>query len=99
MYTNLARCPVVPHPAPDLVRHERRGGRLRGVPAAAAVLAMLLSASPSFAQADLAGTWTLDQTGGRAGGRGGVPGFPLATTLVIKVSPTEVIVDSNTAQA
>jgi hypothetical protein len=52
------------------------------------------------AQANLAGTWTLDQSAGRGGGRGaGVPGFPLATTLVIKVSPSEVIVDSNTGSA
>ncbi len=53
-----------------------------------------------LAQATLAGTWALDQSAGRGGGRGGgVPGFPLATTLVIKVSPTEVIVDSNTGSA
>jgi hypothetical protein len=54
-----------------------------------------------LAQAGLAGTWTLDQSAGRGGGGrgGGVPGFPLATTLDIKVSPTEVIVDSNTGSA
>jgi hypothetical protein len=54
----------------------------------------------SFAQASLAGTWTLDQPAGRGGGRGGgVPGFPLATTLVITVSPADVSVDSNTGSA
>jgi hypothetical protein len=57
-------------------------------------------AGAAFAQANLAGTWTLDQSAGRSGGRGGgVPGFPLATTLVIKVSPTEVTVDGNTGSA
>jgi hypothetical protein len=54
----------------------------------------------TLAQANLAGTWSLDQSAGRGGGRGGgVPGFPLATKLVIKVSPTEVTVDSDTGSA
>ena len=61
---------------------------------------LLVLSADAFAQANLAGTWTLDQSPGRGGGRGGaVPGFPLATTLVIKVSPTEVTVDSNTGSA
>lgn len=52
------------------------------------------------AQAGLAGTWTLDESSaGRGGGRGGVPGFPLATTLVVKVAPSEVTIDSNTGSA
>jgi hypothetical protein len=63
-----------------------------------AACALVLIADVS-AQAGLAGTWMLDQSGGGRGGRGGVPGFPLATTLVIKVTPTEVIVDSNTGSA
>jgi hypothetical protein len=63
---------------------------------------VVLSALPADAgaQANLAGTWALDQSAARGGGRGGgVPGFPLATTLVIKVSATEVTVDSNTGSA
>jgi hypothetical protein len=52
-----------------------------------------------LAQANLAGTWMLDEPAARGGGRGGVPGFPLATTLVVKVSPSEVVVDSNTGSA
>jgi hypothetical protein len=52
---------------------------------------------------DLAGTWVLDESSrpeGRGGARGGgVPGFPLASQLVIKVSPTEVTVDSDTGSA
>ncbi|MGH9202535.1 MAG: hypothetical protein ACRD2A_15025 [Vicinamibacterales bacterium] len=49
----------------------------------------------------LAGTWAVDQTAtGASGGRGaGVPGFPLATQLVITVSPAEVVVDSDTGSA
>jgi hypothetical protein len=54
----------------------------------------------------LAGVWILDESGAAAGGRGGggrggggVPGFPLATQLVVKVSPTEVTVDSDTGSA
>jgi hypothetical protein len=63
-----------------------------------------LCVTSSFAQApaSLAGTWKLaTPSEGREGGRGGggVPGFPLATTLVIKVSPTEVVVDSDTGSA
>ena len=54
------------------------------------------------AQPELAGSWTLDDAGTGGGGRGGggrgggVPGFPLANQLVIKVLPSEVIVDSDT---
>lgn len=48
--------------------------------------------------AGLAGTWTLDPAS-KPGGRGGVPGFPLATVLVIKVSLTDVTVDSDTGSA
>jgi hypothetical protein len=52
----------------------------------------------------LAGSWALAEDGGgrggRAGGRGGgIPGVPLATEVVIKVSPTEVTVDTNTGSA
>jgi hypothetical protein len=68
-----------------------------------AVALTTLSVAPSLAQApaSLAGTWKLATPAeGREGrGAGGVPGFPLATTLVIKVSPTEVVVDSDTGSA
>lgn len=51
--------------------------------------------------ASLAGTWKLDESAaGRGGGRGGgVPGFPLATQLIVKVSPTQVTIDSDTGSA
>jgi hypothetical protein len=68
-----------------------------------AVALTTLSGASFFAQApaSLAGTWKLaTPADGREGrGAGGVPGFPLATTLVIKVSPTEVVVDSDTGSA
>ena len=68
-----------------------------------AVALTMLSVTLSFAQApaSLAGTWKLATPAeGREGrGGGGVPGFPLATTLVIKVSPAEVVIDSDTGSA
>jgi hypothetical protein len=68
---------------------------------ALALTTLLVTPSAAQAPASLAGTWTLaTPTTGREGrGGGGVPGFPLATTLVIKVSPTEVVVDSDTGSA
>jgi hypothetical protein len=63
-----------------------------------ALLAALETAAVQ--SASLAGTWTLDQGARGGGGRGGgVPGFPLASQLVIEVSPTEVVVDSDTGSA
>ena len=51
--------------------------------------------------AALAGAWTLQQEpGARGGGRGGgIPGVPIATQLIIKVSPADVTVDTNTGSA
>ena len=69
--------------------------------ALAITLALGLSGQ-AFAQGNpgLAGTWTLDPASKGGGGRGGgVPGFPLATQLVIKMSPAEVTVDSDTGSA
>lgn len=59
------------------------------------------AASSVLAQSSLAGAWTLQQEPGAGGrGRGGaIPGVPIATQLVIKVTPDDVIVDSNTGSA
>jgi hypothetical protein len=73
---------------------------------AALVLFCLLPVRP-LAQANpaFAGMWTLvPEPGGRGGrggggGGGGIPGVPLATEVVIKVSPSEVTVDTNTGSA
>ena len=70
----------------------------------ALVLALLImgAASQLFAQANasLAGAWTLTQEPPGGGGRGGgIPGVPIATELVIKVSPSDVSVESNTGSA
>lgn len=64
-------------------------------------LISLATALAAQAPATLAGTWKLATPAEGRGGRGegGVPGFPLATTLSIKVSPTEVTVDSDTGSA
>jgi hypothetical protein len=68
---------------------------------AVALTTLCVASSSAQAPASLAGTWKLatpaESREGRGGG--GVPGFPLATTLVIKVSPTEVVVDSDTGSA
>jgi hypothetical protein len=68
--------------------------------AAALFLFSVIASSPAAAQVDaaLAGTWTLGGEAGR-GGRGAVPGVPVATRLVIKVAPGQVTVDSNTGSA
>ena len=65
------------------------------------VVAAFGAASPVLAQSSLAGAWTLQQEPGAGGrGRGGaIPGVPVATQLVIKVSPGDVTVDSNTGSA
>jgi hypothetical protein len=70
------------------------------------VLFALLAASPDVhgQMSNLAGTWALNQEaggggGGRGGRGGGIPGVPLATQLIVKVSPTEVTVDTNTGSA
>ena len=100
------RCKSTPHrrrvddrpPAKDHVGVSRTAIQLAWILALTTLLG-----TPSLAQApaSLAGTWTLaTPTNGREGrGGGGVPGFPLATTLVIKVSATEVTVDSDTGSA
>ena len=64
---------------------------------AAALFLLIAFAGPVLAQVDpaFAGTWTL---GGEAG-RGGVPGVPVATRLVIQVAPGRLTVDSNTGSA
>src|SRR5688572_27137965 len=74
--------------------------------APAIMLTAVIALSPlSHAQVDksLAGSWALSQDGGGGAGRGGrgggIPGVPLATQLIVKVSPAEVTVDTNTGSA
>jgi len=68
---------------------------------AVALTTLSVTSLSAQAPASLAGTWKIATPAeGREGrGAGGVPGFPLATTLVIKVSPTEVVIDSDTGSA
>jgi hypothetical protein len=68
---------------------------------AVALTALCVASPAAQAPASLAGTWKLATPAeGREGrGSGGVPGFPLATVLTIKVSSTEVVVDSDTGSA
>jgi hypothetical protein len=47
--------------------------------------------------ADLAGTWTIERGAAPAGrGAGGISGIPIASLLVIKVTPDDVTVESDT---
>jgi hypothetical protein len=58
------------------------------------VLAGVVSAQSN---ANLAGTWTIDRAATPTGrGAGGIYGIPLANTMVIKLSPTEVTIDADT---
>jgi len=71
---------------------------------AIAIVLFIGAAMPTGAIAQvapaLAGTWALNQEGGGRGGRGGgIPGVPLATQVTVKLSPTEVTVDTNTGSA
>src|SRR5687768_14558438 len=64
-----------------------------------ALVVATLAPCPLDAQArqSLAGTWTLDApAGGRGGGRGNFAGFSTATRMVVKESPTEVTIETNT---
>jgi hypothetical protein len=70
----------------------------------AAALVLVIAAGATFAQGNqaLAGAWTLQQEPGARGGGGrggGIPGVPVATELMIKVSPSEITVDTNTGSA
>ena len=59
----------------------------------------VIAPSPAIAQAaTFAGTWILATETGR-GGRGNIPGVPIATRLTIKVAAGQVSVDSNTGSA
>src|SRR5207244_9866520 len=67
----------------------------------ALIAAVSLAATVSAqSNAGLAGTWTIDRAatpGGGAGrGAGAIAGIPIATTIVIKVSPGDGTVDSYT---
>ena len=70
-----------------------------------AIALLLLGAGslPLGAQVNpaMAGNWTLAQNdaAGRGGRGGGIPGVPLATEISIKMSPTEVTVNTNTGSA
>ena len=62
----------------------------------AGVSALVLTGQGNAA---LAGSWTLADGGGGGRRGGGIPGVPLATEVVITVSPTTVTVDTNTGSA
>ena len=63
------------------------------------LLAALAATTAVVAQgnAALAGSWSLDESA--RGGRGGIRGIPIATELVVTLSPAQVVVESNTGSA
>lgn len=66
-------------------------------PLSAPVVAIVAFSGLMSAQGNpsLAGNWTIDR-GSVPAGRGGIAGIPLATTLLIRVSPADVTVESDT---
>jgi hypothetical protein len=69
--------------------HLRRGMIAAIVACSAAIAAQ--------ANSELAGTWTIER-GGAPGGRGagGIAGIPIANTIVIKLSPNDVTMETDT---
>jgi hypothetical protein len=65
--------------------------------ASALLLTVLLPAVAAAQNPALAGTWTLD--GPEPAGRGGIPGVPIATEIVVTLTPAQVTVDTNTGSA
>ena len=69
----------------------------------AMAIVLMAIAAPAHAQVSpaLAGNWTLaeNDAAGRGGRGGGIPGVPLATAMIIKLSPSEVTIDTNTGSA
>ena len=69
----------------------------------AMAIVLMAVAAPAHAQVNpaLAGNWTLaeNDAAGRGGRGGGIPGVPLATEMIIKLSPSEVTIDTNTGSA
>ena len=67
----------------------------------AALLVCATTATYTQSHQALAGAWTLQQdaAGGGRGGRGAIPGVPIATELVIRASPADVTIDANTGSA
>ena len=70
---------------------------LRHAPIVAIVGLLLPAVVSAQGNPDLAGSWTIER-GAAPGGRGagGISGIPIASLLVIKVSPTDVTVESDT---
>src|SRR5829696_6762512 len=60
-------------------------------------IAAMSAALAAQANSELAGTWTIDRGAAPAGrGAGGIPGIPIANTMLIKLSPSEVTVETDT---
>ena len=73
---------------------------MRSLPAIAFVLCAIAIPARAQVNVGLAGNWTLAENDAAGRGRGGgIPGVPLATEMSIKVSASEVTVDTNTGSA
>jgi hypothetical protein len=63
------------------------------------IAAIVACAAALGAQAgsDLAGTWTIERGAAPAGrGAGGIAGIPIANTIIIKLSPSDVTMETDT---
>jgi hypothetical protein len=57
----------------------------------------LSAAIAAQGNSQLAGTWTIDRGGAPAGrGGGGIAGIPIANTMIIKLSPNDVTMETDT---
>ena len=73
---------------------------MRSLAAIAFVLCAIAIPARAQVNVGLAGNWTLAENDAAGRGRGGgIPGVPLATEMSIKVSASEVTVDTNTGSA
>ena len=63
------------------------------------IVAIVACSAAIAAQAgsELSGTWTIDRGGAPAGrGAGGIAGIPIANTMIIKLSPNDVTMETDT---
>jgi len=72
--------------------HRRFGIIVAIVVSLAFPVALAAQANP-----ELAGTWTIDRGSAPAGrGGGGIPGIPIASTMIIKLSASDVTMETDT---
>lgn len=99
-HPHVTRRPVAPRLLAGVLVTALIAGTAASLPAQGNAAGAVL-AGTALAGTALAGTWTFDRQASAVGsGRGGgVPGFPQASQLVIRVTAAEIAVDSDTGSA